>query len=114
MKDSVSGCPVEESMRVLGGRWRMVLIYYLLKGPMRFNALRREIPAISQRMLTLELRALEDAGLVLRTVYPEVPVKVVYELTAEGRRLDALVTMLTEVGERLAASAPAREAPAAA
>lgn len=102
MKESVSGCPVEDAMRLLGGRWRIVLIYYLLEGPKRFSDLRRLMPRISQRMLTLDLRALEQAGLVSRKVYPEVPVKVEYALTAEGRRLRKLVDVLGETGERLA------------
>lgn len=103
MKESVSGCPLEEAMRVLGGRWRIVLVYYLLDGPMRFSDLRRAMPNISQRMLTLDLRALEKAGLVTRTIYPAVPPKVEYSLTAEGRRLKPLVDLMGEVGERLTA-----------
>lgn len=101
MKESVSGCPVEEAMRLLGGRWRIVLVYYLLEGPKRFSELRRLMPNISQRMLTLDLRALEDAGLVVRTVYPEVPVRVEYALTEEGQRLEELVEVLDRVGTRL-------------
>lgn len=101
MKESVSGCPLEEAMRVLGGRWRIVLVYYLLDGPMRFSELRRAMPNISQRMLTLDLRALEKVGLVTRTIYPAVPPKVEYSLTAEGRRLRALIDLMGEVGERL-------------
>jgi DNA-binding HxlR family transcriptional regulator len=100
MKESVSGCPVEEAMRVLRGRWRIVLVYYLLRGRKRFSDLRRDIPRISQRMLTLELRELEAAGLVSRTVYPEVPVRVEYELTGEGRRLRAVVDVLSKWAER--------------
>jgi DNA-binding HxlR family transcriptional regulator len=88
-------------MRVLGGRWRIVLVYYLLEGKKRFSELRRLMPEISQRMLTLDLRALEHAGLVTRTVYPEVPVRVEYELSAEGLRLKPLVDLMGEVGERL-------------
>ncbi|SEE61232.1 transcriptional regulator, HxlR family [Rhizobiales bacterium GAS191] len=102
MKESVSGCPVEEAMRLLGGRWRIVLIYYLLEGPKRFSDLRRSMPNISQRMLTLDLRALEELGIVSRTAYPEVPVRVEYKLTTEGRRLRKLVDVLGELGERLA------------
>ncbi len=56
MKDNISGCTVEEAMTVLGGRWRMLIISFLLERTMRFNELRRAIPNISQRMLTLELR----------------------------------------------------------
>jgi len=98
MKKNVSGCSVEEAMRLLGGRWRMLLVSFLLDGPKRFNHLRRDVPNISQRMLTLELRALEEAGLVLRTVYPEVPVRVEYCLTEDGQRLRKIVTVLQEFG----------------
>lgn len=101
MKESVSGCYVEDAIRVLGGRWRIVLVYALLDGSRRFNDLRRELPRISQRMLTLDLRALEEAGIVSRTVHAEVPARVVYDLTDEGRRLRPLIELLAEVGERL-------------
>lgn len=101
MKESISGCFVEDAIRVLGGRWRIVLIYALLDGPKRFNELRREQPKISQRMLTLDLRALEEAGLLFRTIYPEVPVRVVYELTEMGYELRPLIEMLGRVGERI-------------
>lgn len=109
MKESVSGCPLEEAMRVLGGRWRIVLIYYLLDGPMRFSDLRRAMPNISQRMLTLDLRALEKVGLVKRTIYPAVPPKVEYSLTPEGRRLKKLVDLMGEAGERLTAYQQTRQ-----
>jgi DNA-binding HxlR family transcriptional regulator len=102
MKESISGCPVEDAIRLLGGRWRIVLIYHLLEGKRRFSELRRAMPGISQRMLTLDLRALEKAGIVQRTIYPQIPPRVEYDLTAEGRRLRELVDLLGEVGARLA------------
>lgn len=98
MKDNVSGCSVEEAMRLLGGRWRLLIASYLLDGAKRFNDLRRDMPAISQRMLTLDLRALEDAGLISRTVYPSVPVKVEYALTDDGRRLQPVVEVMKAFG----------------
>lgn len=85
-------------MRLLGGRWRLLLVSYLLDGPKRFSELRRDVPGISQRMLTLDLRALEEAGLVKRTVFPEVPVKVEYELTDDGHRLQPVVAVMKEFG----------------
>jgi DNA-binding HxlR family transcriptional regulator len=88
-------------MLVLGGRWRAVLIYYLLEGPKRFSDLRKHVPNISQRMLTLDLRTLEGAGLITRTVYAEVPPRVEYELTAEGRSLRCVVDELRKWGIRL-------------
>ena len=98
MKTSATGCSVEEAMRLLGGRWRLLLVSYLLDGPRRFSDLRRDMQGISQRMLTLDLRALEDAGLVRRTVYPEVPVRVEYDLTADGDRLRPVVDVMREFG----------------
>jgi len=85
-------------MRLLGGRWRMLLVSYLLDGPKRFNDLRRDVPGISQRMLTLDLRALEEAGLIDRTIFPEVPVKVEYRLTEDGQRLRPVVEVMRDFG----------------
>jgi len=106
MKKNVSGCSVEEAMHLLGGRWRLLLVSYLLDGPKRFNELRRDMPNISQRMLTLDLRALEDAGLVTRTVYPQVPVKVEYRLSEDGERLRKVVEVVKEFGLWLKARGP--------
>ncbi|KQQ77324.1 winged helix-turn-helix transcriptional regulator [Acinetobacter sp. Leaf130] len=101
MKDNISGCSVEEAMTVLGGRWRMLIISFLIERPMRFNELRRAIPNISQRMLTLELRFLEEEGFINREVFAEVPVKVEYSLTEDGKKLNGLVDVLKEVGSWL-------------
>lgn len=102
MKNTVSGCSIEDAMRLLGGRWRALLIYDLIEGPKRFGELRRDNPRISQRMLTLELRTLEEAGIVSRTVYPGLPARVEYELTADGRKLVPLINALGEWWEQLA------------
>lgn len=98
MKKTVTGCSVEEAMHLLGGRWRLLIVSYLVEGPQRFNELRRLMPGISQRMLTLDLRALEEAGLIRRTVYPTVPVKVEYSLTEDGSRLEKVVAVVKEFG----------------
>ncbi|MDH1701065.1 winged helix-turn-helix transcriptional regulator [Comamonas terrigena] len=98
MKVSVSGCSVEEAMRLLGGRWRLLIVSYLVDGPKRFNALRRDMPGISQRSLTLDLRALEESGLVQRTVLPTAPVRVDYALTPDGERLKPVVAVMKEFG----------------
>lgn len=88
-------------MRLLGGRWRTLLIYYLINGPKRFGDLRRDNPKISQRMLTLELRELEAAGVVSRKVYPTKPPQVEYELTPDGRNLIPLINALGDWWEQL-------------
>lgn len=85
-------------MHLLGGRWRLLLASYLIDGPKRFNELRRDVPGISQRMLTLDLRALEDAGLVRRTVYATVPPKVEYALTEDGERMTPVIAAVKEFG----------------
>ncbi|KAA0700288.1 transcriptional regulator [Neorhizobium sp. P12A] len=101
MKESVTNCTVEEAMRLLGGRWRLLIVFFLLDGPKRFNELRRSVPGISQRMLTLDLRALEEAQLIKRTAYPTVPVTVEYELTEDGKRLVPVVKVMQEFGKWL-------------
>ncbi|BDE72264.1 hxlR-like helix-turn-helix family protein [Delftia acidovorans] len=106
MKSNISGCSVEEAMRLLGGRWRLLIASYLIDGPRRFNDLRRDMPGISQRSLTLDLRALEEAGLVKRTVYPTAPIKVEYELTQDGERLKPVVEVMKEFGLWVKGKAP--------
>ncbi len=92
--------PLEEATRIIGGRWRAVLIYFLLDGPKRFSDLQRNIPGISQRMLALDLRKLEEAGIISRNVLPEIPVKVEYHLTPEGLALRSIVTDLYLWGQK--------------
>ena len=109
MQDRVSDCPIEGAMILLSGRWRALILYYLAQGPMRFNELRRANAGISQQMLTRELRALEDAGVVARAVFPEVPPRVEYSLTDAGERLMPLIDALGhwyEANLRLKAKAP--------
>ena len=90
-------------MRLLSGRWRTLLIYYLVGGPKRFSDLQRDNPTISHRMLTLDLRELEAAGVVARTVYATVPPRVEYALTQDGRRLVPLINALGDWWETRAA-----------
>lgn len=89
-------CPIEGATVLLSGRWRALIVYYLDKGPMRFNALQRALGPISQRMLTRDLRELEAAGVVRRTVYAEVPPRVEYDLTPSGRRLMSIIDALSD------------------
>ncbi|MGH3644959.1 MAG: winged helix-turn-helix transcriptional regulator, partial [Mycobacterium sp.] len=81
------GCPVEVTQSVIGGKWKGVILHFLLSGTKRFGELRRQFPAITQRMLTLQLRELEAAGVIDRKVYAEVPPKVEYSLTEFGLTL---------------------------
>jgi DNA-binding HxlR family transcriptional regulator len=85
---------VSEVLARVGDKWTVLVVSTLGSGPLRFNALRRAIGGISQRMLTLTLRALERDGLVTRTVFPSVPPRVEYELTQLGRSLLVPVSAL--------------------
>jgi DNA-binding HxlR family transcriptional regulator len=96
-----TGCAVEATLSVLGGVWKPVLLFHLLEGKLRFNALCRLTPNATPRMVTLQLRELEADGVVRRIVYPEVPPRVEYELTDFGRTLEPVLNSLCEWGESL-------------
>lgn len=94
-------CPVEATLDVIGGKWKVVILYHLTQdGTHRFAVLRRKIPGVSERMLTQQLRELEDDGIVHREVYPEVPPKVEYSLTDYGRTLRPITEVMCEWGQR--------------
>jgi DNA-binding HxlR family transcriptional regulator len=85
---------VADVLSRIGDKWTVYVVRLLSDGTMRFNEIKRAIPAISQRMLTLTLRGLERDGLVVRTVYPTIPPRVDYELTELGRTLIATLSAL--------------------
>ena len=97
--DCAHGCPVEATTSVIGGRWKGVILFHLVGGTRRFNQLRRMIPGVTQRMLTLQLRELEADGVVHRKVYAEVPPRVEYSLTDFGRTLEGIILSMHEWGE---------------
>lgn len=97
--DCSAGCPVEAALEVIGGKWKGVTLFHLLDGVKRFNELQRDVGNVTQRMLTKQLRELEDAGLVHREVYPVVPPKVEYSLTEKGKTLRPILTALKAWGE---------------
>lgn len=105
------GCSVEVTISVIGGRWKPVIIFKLMKNEvLRFNELKRLVPGVTQRMLTNQLRELEADGIVNRKVYPEVPPKVEYSLTEYGRSLEHIMFAMREWGalhtQRIAESKP--------
>ena len=97
-----TGCTVDAALAVIGGRWKGVILYNLLNGHRRFNELRRLLPSVTQRMLTLQLRELEASGLLARKVYAEVPPKVEYSLTPLGRQLEPVLLGLRAWGQTYA------------
>ncbi|MDD3220305.1 MAG: helix-turn-helix domain-containing protein [Lachnospiraceae bacterium] len=84
-------CPVEMTLQLIGDKWKVLIIRDLLTGTKRFNELMRSVTGITQKVLTSHLRAMENAGLVTRTVYPEVPPKVEYNLTETGFSLQPIL-----------------------
>ena len=98
--DTRTRCSVESVIGVIGGRGKCVVLFHLSHGTLRFGELRRVLPNVTQRMLTLTLRELEEDGLVRRTVYAEVPPRVEYDLTPWGRSIEPILVAMREWGER--------------
>ena len=89
-------CPAEATIRYIGGRWKVPIVWHLFSGTMRFSELRRAMPACTPKMLTQQLRELEEDGIVARKVYPEVPPKVEYSLTERGASLKPVVRAMCD------------------
>jgi DNA-binding HxlR family transcriptional regulator len=101
-----TGCGVERTLQVLDGKWATLVVRELMAGPKRFTELRAVLGMPSAKTLTDRLRALEHQGILTRTVHAEVPPRVVYELTAQGRSLNSILMAMLAWGE--ANPAPAR------
>ncbi|AMJ63304.1 winged helix-turn-helix transcriptional regulator [Bosea sp. PAMC 26642] len=110
---SSPACPVEAALGFIGGKWKGIVLYHLLGGTMRFNAIRRRVPGVTQRMLTTQLRELEADSLIVRVVFPEVPPRVEYSLSGKGRTLEPVIMALKVWGENHAGPAPVVETEAA-
>jgi DNA-binding HxlR family transcriptional regulator len=95
-------CGVETTIAVVGGKWKPMILYALLSGPRRFGELNRLIPEVTQRMLTLQLRELEEDGVIYREVYKQVPPKVEYSLTPFGRTIEPILLLMEQWGEQYA------------
>lgn len=112
--DCSPGCSVEASISLIDGKWKCVILYQLLNGTARFNELRRLVPSVTQRMLTNQLRELETDGLIVRTVYAQVPPKVEYSLSPLGRTLEPILGALRAWGDENMALFGQRREPLAA
>jgi len=93
------GCAVEATLDLIDGKWKGVILFHLQGGTQRFGELRKRMPGITQRMLTKQLRALEDDNLVIRKVYAEVPPRVEYRLSEIGESLRPVIDTLRAWGE---------------
>ncbi len=98
-----TGCDVEATLSVIGGRWKPVLVCHLLGGRKRFGELRRLVPNATERMITLQLRELEADGVVSRHVFTEVPPRVEYEVTPYGRSLEPILVSMQAWGREFKA-----------
>lgn len=94
----LSANPVFITLRVIGGKWKPLILWHLCDEPVRFSALKRAIGGITQKMLTEQLRAMEQDHLVKRTVYAVVPPKVEYSITAYGKTLHPVLHSMAEWG----------------
>jgi len=87
----LSACPVETTLTLIGDKWKVLILRDLMTGTKRFGELKRSVGGVSQKVLTAQLRAMEDSGLLTRTVYAEVPPRVEYTLTALGQSLKPIL-----------------------
>lgn len=97
-KSELPECPVATTVQLIGNKWKLLIIRNLLVRPWRFNELQKSIEGISQKVLTDNLRALEKDGLVIRTVYPEVPPRVEYSLSELGESMRPIIKSLETWG----------------
>lgn len=91
-------CPVEFTLSLIGGRWKIRILWLLKDGTKRFGELKKLIPDISQKMLTQQLRELEKDGLISRKVYPVVPPKVEYTISKKGKTLEPILDAMCKWG----------------
>ncbi|WP_217592167.1 helix-turn-helix domain-containing protein [Cohnella sp. GbtcB17] len=94
-------CPkYEHAAELLGKKWTGLIVRVLMGGPKRFKDMKEQIPDMSDKMLTDRMKELESSGLVKRTVYPEMPVRIEYELTDKGRDLENVIESIQNWGEK--------------
>nr|WP_092074679.1 helix-turn-helix domain-containing protein [Dendrosporobacter quercicolus]NSL47649.1 helix-turn-helix transcriptional regulator [Dendrosporobacter quercicolus DSM 1736]SDN08211.1 transcriptional regulator, HxlR family [Dendrosporobacter quercicolus] len=98
-------CSMELTLNLIGGKWKSLILWYLGEKTMRFSELRRALPQVTQKMLTQQLRELEDHGLVNRFVYTQIPPKVEYSLTEAGKSLMPILATMCEWGQHFASQA---------
>jgi DNA-binding HxlR family transcriptional regulator len=92
-------CPVETTLTLISDKWKVLILRDLLSGTKRFGELKKSIGGVSQKVLTTQLRQMEDSGLLNRTVYPEVPPRVEYTLTELGYSLKPVLDAMGSWGE---------------
>ena len=97
--NSLPACPVETTLMLIGDKWKVLILRDLMPGTRRFGELKKSIGSVSQKVLTAQLRDMEESGLLTRTVYAEVPPRVEYRLTDLGRSLEPILDAMRNWGE---------------
>lgn len=100
INNNLPDCPVETTLKLIGDKWKVLIIRDLLTGTKRFGELKSSVTGITQKVLTSNLRAMEGDGLVIRTVYPVVPPKVEYSLTETGKSLSPILDSMLAWGNQ--------------
>lgn len=99
-KEELPVCPVATTVGVIGSKWKLLIIRNLRERPWRFNELKKDLEGISQKVLTDSLRALEEDGIITRTVYPEVPPRVEYALSELGESMGPILDAMADWGNQ--------------
>lgn len=99
MRKELPACPVEITLSLIGDKWKVLLLRDLIRGTKRFGELKKSLGSISQKVLTQQLRAMEEDGLVKRKVYAEVPPRVEYSLTEDGFSLRPILESMFQWGD---------------
>lgn len=100
MKKCLSKNPVNTTIDVIGGKWKALIMWYLFQGTLRFNELKKELPGVTQKMITQQLRELEADGLINRKVYPVIPPKVEYSVTEYAETIKPVLKEMAKWGEK--------------
>ncbi len=98
-KEELPDCPVATTVQLIGNKWKLLILRNLLSRPWRFNELRRSLDGISQKVLTESLRSMENDGIIIRTVYAEVPPRVEYSLSELGETLRPILDAMQAWGQ---------------
>ena len=101
LHDKTFHCALDITMNFIGGKWKTVVLWYLRNRTFRFGELKKQIPDITEKMLSIQLKALEEDGLVKREVFPEVPLRVEYSLTEFGKTLVPVIEAIAIWGRNL-------------
>ena len=97
-KEELPACPVATTVQLIGSKWKLLIIRNLLVRPWRVNELRKDLAGISQKVLTDSLRSMEQDGIVIRRVYPEVPPRVEYSLSELGESMRPIIQAMEQWG----------------